>query len=269
MISSRTHARTHALGRYSPFQAVYLVFLLMQWVGEGIGQLISLQLNASRQLAGGVAALIATVLTGSFPLLAGLGTAFTVLSWLSFCRWGMVALLSIEFAPWYVGEPTMGATPGCCSVPRDLVRHEGLPTLVSVGAPQHLTDPAFASRVRQLTEFLKGDESLKLPVHCAEAVKSESPTYPSSQKYVANALNESYGYTAWLPQWIDKEYSDVHWHMPDIYPLPHSHLAMSGRYTSADAGFSRSALAMLVLLGLVFRVLVYLSLRFMDRTRRR
>ena len=58
----------------------------MHWVGEGFGQLISLQLNSSRQLAGGVCALVCTVLTGSFPLLQGLGLLFNMLSWLSFVR---------------------------------------------------------------------------------------------------------------------------------------------------------------------------------------
>ena len=90
---------------YAPFQSFYFVFLLMQWVGEGIGQLISLQLNSSRQLAGGVVALLCVVVTGSFPLLNGMGTFFNAISYLSFCRWGMVALLSVEFAPWYSGEP--------------------------------------------------------------------------------------------------------------------------------------------------------------------
>ena len=91
---------------HAPFQAFYLLFLALQWVGEGLGQLISLQLNASRQLAGGVAALLLTVLTGCFPLLSGLGPLFNWLSYLSFVRWGMVALLSLEFAPWYEGDAT-------------------------------------------------------------------------------------------------------------------------------------------------------------------
>ena len=115
---------------YAPFQAYYLILLLVQWAGEGVGerisiqtpmpdlaspprhgsplawavraqvgQLISLQLNSSRQLAGGIAALICTVLTGSFPLLKDIGGFVSVLSYGSFCRWGMVALLSVECAP--------------------------------------------------------------------------------------------------------------------------------------------------------------------------
>ena len=36
---------------YAPFQSFYVALLLVQWAGEGIGQLISIQINASRQIA--------------------------------------------------------------------------------------------------------------------------------------------------------------------------------------------------------------------------
>ena len=51
------------------------------------------------QLAGGVAALLFTVLSGSFPLLP-LDGPMRYLSYTSFVRWGMEALLSVEDAPW-------------------------------------------------------------------------------------------------------------------------------------------------------------------------
>ena len=232
---------------YAPFQTVYLIFLLMQWTGEGIGQLISLTLNSSRQLAGGVAALIATVLTGSFPLLNGLGPLFTILSSLSFCRWGMVALLSVEFAPWYMGEPTHpGGNPGCCAFPPDLI-----------------------------AAFLKsGDHALELPVACDATVKPGAirpgPYYPQSRADVGEVMNVTYQYTAWLPQAARSPGANVHWLVPDIYPLPGSLFATApGRYKSTDAGFSLSALTAIVLIGLAVRVLVYLCLRCMDRNRRR
>lgn len=91
---------------YAPFQSFYLVLVLVQFAGEGVGQLISLLLTSSRQLAGGIAALLFTVLTGSFPLLQDMGQAFQILSYISPCRWGMSALLSLEFAPWYTGDAT-------------------------------------------------------------------------------------------------------------------------------------------------------------------
>ena len=45
---------------YAPFQAFYFVLVLVHWAGEGLGQLVSLLLNSSRQLAGGVTALVVT-----------------------------------------------------------------------------------------------------------------------------------------------------------------------------------------------------------------
>ena len=85
--------------------------LLVQWAGEGWGQLISLQINSSRQIAGGVFALLFTCLSGSFPTLPQSGV-FTALSSISFVRWGMQALFSIEYAPWYYGDP--GHQGYCC-----------------------------------------------------------------------------------------------------------------------------------------------------------
>ena len=41
----------------------------------------------------------------------GMGLFMKIVSYLSFCRWGMVALFSIELAPWYYGDPTMNS---CC-----------------------------------------------------------------------------------------------------------------------------------------------------------
>ena len=57
----------------------------------------------------------------------------------------------------------------------------------------------------------------------------------------------------------------------DLYPLPgsdkFSQLTGGGRVS--DAGFSNSAMVALMLIGLVVRVLVYISLRCIDRGRRR
>ena len=57
----------------------------------------------------------------------------------------------------------------------------------------------------------------------------------------------------------------------DLYPLPGSdkYSSLTGGGRVSDAGFSNSALVSLVLIGLVVRMLVYLSLRCMDRGRRR
>ena len=58
--------------------------------------------------------------------------------------------------------------------------------------------------------------------------------------------------------------------VPDVYPLPGTPLAVTpGLYQRGDAGFSRSAFASLLLLGLGVRVLVYLSLLCKDRGHRR
>ena len=281
----------------------------MHWVGEGFGQLISLQLNSSRQLAGGVCALVCTVLTGSFPLLQGLGLLFNMLSWLSFVRcapsrdshsrtgtcascgrasrvcvcaraytrtshlcaahsvplvhpsfgrWGMVALTSVEFAPWYVGEPTQranpsthGHQPGCCALPRHLVS----------------------------SFILNPTGKISLDVHCASTQPGPSDDefwYPSSRHDALHIMNASYQYDAWLPQaahlpgTLDASGHPVKWGVADFYPLPGSRLAnTTGLYTPQNAGFSLSAFASLLILGLATRVLVYVSLRCMDRTRRR
>jgi hypothetical protein len=109
----------HALlAPYAPLQTFYLVFMLVEWAGEGMGQLISLQLNTSRQLAGGVAALVTTMLTGAFPLLNDLPKPFQYASYASFARWGMEALIAAEYAPWHAGDPSLGGEDGgrCCGL---------------------------------------------------------------------------------------------------------------------------------------------------------
>jgi len=243
---------------YAPFQAFYLVLLLVQWAGEGVGQLISLTVNSSRQLAGGVIALIFTVLTGSFPLLNGLGLAFTIISYTSFVRWGMAALLSVEFAPWYLGNlsPDLPAAAGCC----------------------HLDTSTFL-------DMLNGGA---LPVHCESKYPSR-PVWPVSQSQVVETLVSSYGYTSTYMSTC----SALGAHAPDIYPLTmhmgtshgmHMHdneeessgegqscgwPSFRSGYGPADPGFSQSALVCLLLIGLIVRGLVYLSLRFTDRARRR
>jgi len=228
---------------YAPFQAFYLVFLTVQWAGEGIGQLISLQLNSSRQLAGGIAALISTVLTGSFPLLSGMGLAVSIFSYLSICRWGMVALLSIEFAPWYLGDPTLHSQ-GCCAWPQ----------------PANTT-PA-PSNADTLIRMLR-----ELPTHCETGATHLAP---SSRQGVFELLNASYGYEAWVPRLLRLPGAVNHSVVVDIYPLPGSVRATEpGRYHATDPGFSQSAVAAMAMLGLGVRVLVYFSLRHLDRRRRR
>ena len=92
--------------------------MLVEWAGEGMGQLISLQLNTSRQLAGGVAALVTTMLTGAFPLLNDLPKPFQYASFASFARWGMEALIACEYAPWHAGDPSLGGGDSgrCCGL---------------------------------------------------------------------------------------------------------------------------------------------------------
>ena len=228
---------------YAPFQTFYLVFLLMQWVGEGLGQLISLCLNTSRQLAGGVAGLLCTVVTGSFPLLNGMGPVFNIVSYFSFCRWGMIALLSVEFAPWHSGDPALTASPhpGCCALP-----------------------PNFP-----VLKLLNG--SAQLPRTCNHGTGS----LPTSSQAAVDMMNVSYGYTAWLEPLLGLPYthppgSPVHQPPPDFYPLNGSKLYRTpDKDLPSDPGFSLSACTALVLIGLVLRILVYLALRFMDRTQRR
>ena len=90
-----------------PVHALPLAVLHLRaraWAGEVAGQLISLHLNSSRQLAGGVAALLCTVLTGSFPMLDTLPQGIKYLSYASFVRWGMEGLVALEFDPWAYGE---------------------------------------------------------------------------------------------------------------------------------------------------------------------
>jgi len=236
---------------YGPFQSFYLIFLLMQWVGEGMGQFISLQFNSSRQLAGGVAALICTVLTGSFPLLSTLGDFFNVITMLSFCRWGMVAMLSVEFAPWYMGDPTTHGQPGCCALPDDVK-----------------------------TKIQSGQlHDVRLPVECERTVFSTvganaTHKYPSSRPFAALALNDTYRYDAWFPTSIVHKsdgsvQSPAHLGIPDLYPLPESSIVMDGHFDAGNSGISSSAFAAMIMLGLFFRVLCYISLRCIDRSRRR
>ena len=66
---------------------------------------------------GGVAALLFTVLSGSFPLLPMSGP-LGWLSYTSFVRWGMEALFSVEYAPWYFGDPSPHPNGGCCEFKR-------------------------------------------------------------------------------------------------------------------------------------------------------
>lgn len=242
---------------YAPFQAFYFVFLLVEWVGEGIGQFISILLNSSRQLAAGVAALLFTVLTGSFPLLSGMGTFFNVVSFSSLCRWGMVALYSIEFTPWYMGgaESYVNATGhlapvGCCSLH---TRSEPFPYSDLIG-------------------ILEGKPGASLPVQC----ERPSGNPPSSLQAVIEILSVRFGYNATV---LNPECPSCYG-LPDIYPLSTMGITnprpsarpppiTSLGYTTADSRFSYSALFALVAIGLAFRALTLLLLVVMDRQRRR
>jgi len=191
---------------YAPFQSFYVALLLVQWAGEGIGQLVSLQLNASRQLAGGVAALLFTVLSGSFPLLP-LSGPLVIFSYISFVRWGMEGLLSVEDAPWALGDPTSGGhRGGCCDV---RAWQDG-----ACGSSLHAVD-----------------------------------RWPSSAGKVHGLLN-SYGYTL----------------LPGFGHVGAVDLSTAG---GARPGVSGQACFMLLAIGVVVRLLTYLSLLLKDRTRRR
>jgi len=248
---------------YAPFQAFYAVFVLVEWAGEGIGQLISLQLNSARQLAGGIAALIFTVLTGSFPLLSGMGVTFEVISYASFCRWGMQALLSLEFTPWYVGNAESYA-----------VNAEGHTALRGCCTLDY----------HSLGGIFQGQP---LPSRCASSCVNETALsctgfnghMPTSNDTVWDVLvggangraNTPYGYGV----------SGLDWGCPDCFgspdvfpphPTPHGVMrpvAPPAGYTPADMRFSQTALVMLVLIGVVSRMLVYVTLRLADRDKRR
>jgi hypothetical protein len=245
---------------YAPFHAFYVVFLLVEWAGEGVGQLISLQLNASRQLAGGIAALIFTVLTGSFPLLSSLGLGFEIISYTSFCRWGMQALLSLEFTPWYVGNGGAyqdGTLPGghgfrgCC--------RQSLNDTIDI----------FLSA----TPLPNTCEASCVGVHSFECT-GYTGTMPTSNMSVYNVLagdSTAYGYVStplawWYPG--TSGYPDVF----PLYPTPQVGDALvepPENYTSGDVRFSQTSLLMLLAIGVVARFLVYLTLRVSDRKKRR
>jgi len=242
---------------YAPFHAFYVVFLLVEWAGEGVGQLISLQLNASRQLAGGIAALIFTVLTGSFPLLSSLGLGFEIISYTSFCRWGMQALLSLEFTPWYVGNGGAyqdGTLPGghgfrgCC--------RQSLNDTIDI----------FLSA----TPLPSTCEASCVGVHSFECT-GYTGTMPTSNMSVYNVLAGAYGYVStplawWYPG--TSGYPDVF----PLYPTPQVGDALVEppvNYTSGDMRFSQTSLLMLLAIGVVARFLVYLTLRVSDRKKRR
>ena len=112
------------------------------------------------------------------------------------------------------------------------------------------------------TQLLHGGA---LPSVCSSSTNNP----PASKHVVEEVLNVSYSYNPWLPQLLRTPGANSVQSVPDIYPLPGSHEATSGEYFATDAGFSVSALVSLATIGLVVRVLVYLSLVFTDRTRRR
>ena len=122
------------------------------------------------------------------------------------------------------------------------------------------------------------DESMVLPVHCERTATTASgqPLYPSSRtgrNSVRYTLTSEYQYNAWLP-WVMRSpggRSPVDDGLvPDVYPLPGSDLATTrGRYTSTDAGSSWSAITALVVSGVLVRIAVYASLRWLDSNKRR
>ena len=221
---------------YSPFQAFYVVFALVHWAGEGLGQLISIQLTSSRQLAGGVMALVCTTFTGSFPLLQSLPSVFTALSYASFCRWGMAALLGLEYAPWYVGD--LAHTPAhphhhCCG--------DAFPS--GGGGPGGGGGPAGPAGPAGPGGVDGGGSEWRLPAGCAAGPQ------PGSRAAVREVLAETYGYTKWMETTPDGKAA------PDV---------AFGRW-----GGPPQATGMLLALGFVFRLLVYASLVLKDRRARR
>lgn len=166
-------------------------------------------------------------------LFAGMGLFMKIVSYLSFCRWGMVALFSIELAPWYYGDPMHDS---CCKAPHGYT----------------------------YVDMLNGTA---LPEDCAKPLG----TFPLSRPYVEMAMGENeFSYYAWIPRMFPHHRfnSSQVAKLIDIYPLPKL-TTPQGWYTSYDAGFSSSAAVSLVIMGLVVRVFVYISLVVTDRRRRR
>jgi hypothetical protein len=147
---------------WATWQTFYFNILLVQFAGEGVGHLISLLATEGRQLAGGVAALLLTVLSGSFPLLSSLPPLFTALSRASLARWGVEALYAHEYAPFIYGEPSLRGA-GCCSY-------------------------TFASSLAQ---------SVAYPLPWNASTPCAQPVQPGSAGAVAHLLADQYGYTAW------------------------------------------------------------------------
>ena len=207
---------------FTPFHSLYFTFALVHWAGEGLGQLISLHLNSSRQLAGGVAALLCTVLTGSFPMLDTLPQGIKYLSYASFVRWGMEGLVALEFDPWAYGDAWHGngtrVPDTCCRF--DLDPAVNFTTFWSTAVPPYPACPVNATRYPWVP-----------------------PPKPTSKASVVDDLVNRFGY---------KKYGG---HMePDL---------------SATEWGSPFCLAMLAILGVVFRILVLISLQLKDRQQRR
>jgi len=234
---------------------------MVQWCGEGFGQLISLILTSSRQLAGGVIALVLTVLTGSFPLLSGLGEAFQVISYFSFVRWGMVAMYSVELMPWAYGnlDPISPNVAGCCPLSPELLQGvlDGVATL-PVQCPGY-SRPMPGSPPPTCTGQLPPLGPLS------------GPHLPNSCTNVEILLAETYGYKV-----NGLSMCSANSGKADVYPPVRPATgaicgfpSFAAGFSSMDPGFSQPALTCLLIIGVSVRILVYASLRLTDRARRR
>mmetsp|Transcript_31086 Transcript_31086/g.103906 ORF Transcript_31086/g.103906 Transcript_31086/m.103906 type:complete len:502 (+) Transcript_31086:1630-3135(+) len=145
---------------WATWQVYYGILVLVQFAGEGIGQLISLLATDSRQLAGGVMALLLTCLSGSFPLITA--PPIKAVSFASLSRWGVEALYANEMSPFYYGEPSLRGR-GCC-------------TYEYAASPQ-LPIPH--------------------PLAWNASTPCRNPLPPGSAEKVASLLGGQYGYTAW------------------------------------------------------------------------
>eukprot|EP00326_Haptolina_ericina_P006505 CAMPEP_0181220058 /NCGR_PEP_ID=MMETSP1096-20121128/28630_1 /TAXON_ID=156174 ORGANISM="Chrysochromulina ericina, Strain CCMP281" /NCGR_SAMPLE_ID=MMETSP1096 /ASSEMBLY_ACC=CAM_ASM_000453 /LENGTH=284 /DNA_ID=CAMNT_0023312527 /DNA_START=61 /DNA_END=915 /DNA_ORIENTATION=- len=267
---------------YAPFQAFYLVLFLVQWVGEGIGQVISLQLNQSRQLAGGVAALLFTMLSGSFPLLPMSGP-FQILSSFSFVRWGMEGLVSVEYAPWFLGDPGYAyflddtgvqggnAYGGCSPLHVNYstwdIKFSAGPHLVTddqTGASDAATAKCFKNTMldKKLTPPPPPPpQPLPPPQLPAPApAYPEMLCFPSSHQSVATLL-ASYGYN----RWGATSNTVANYQLAPDSKLPDIAFSSFG----VSPGFSFQACSALISIGLICRALTCLLLMCKDKARRR
>ena len=108
------------------------------------------------------------------------------------------------------------------------------------------------------------------------------PCPPPTHVYARDPSRSYYAWLPWLFHWQggcdphSPSCQNGRWHGArplvaiDLYPLPGSPLATyAGAFKPTNSGFSWSALAALGTIGLLTRLLVYVSLRCMDRSRRR